>query len=78
MWIKKLSATRSIHVLKLDFIALNESSWIHWHSFKTITVITLCEIGFDTRNTYPSRVGVSRGFPTPLCTLFADFDASTV
>ena len=30
MWMKKLTSTRSLHVLKLDFIA--ECFWINWHS----------------------------------------------
>ena len=45
-WMKKLTKSRSIHVLILDFIALNDCSWINLRSwgekmFKTITLWTL-------------------------------------
>ena len=62
--------TRSIHVLKLDFIALNDCFWVTWHSWgeKMFKSITFYENRFGTRNSYPNRVGVSWGSLTPLPT----------
>ena len=45
MWMKKLTKTRSIrHVLKFVLNALNDCSWINWHSSseKMFNTITLC------------------------------------
>ena len=67
MWMKKLTKTRSIHILKL-LIALNDCSLISWHSWiqKMFRSITLCDNWSDTRNPYPNIVGVHWGSPTPL------------
>ena len=68
MWVKKLSKTRSIHVVKLDFMASNDCSLINWRSWceKMFNTTQLCENCFDTRNSYPNRVRVRWSFPTPL------------
>ena len=41
---KKLTKTKSIRVLKFDFIALNDYYWINWYSWgeKIVKTITLC------------------------------------
>ena len=61
MWVKKLSKTRSVHVLNFDFIALSDCSWIYWHrgGEKISKTITLC----DTGNSYPNRVRVCGKYP---------------
>ena len=68
MWTHKLTNTRTIYVLKLDFIALNDCSWIIVLSSggKMLKTITFYENYFDTRNSYPNRVWVRWGSPTPL------------
>ena len=54
--------------LKLDFIASNDFSWINWHNRgeEMFQTIALCENRFDTRNSYPKRVGVRWDSHTPL------------
>ena len=55
-----------MHALKLNFIALNDCSWINCHGRceKMFKPITLCENRFDTRISYPSWGPL--GLPTPL------------
>ena len=47
---------------------LNDCSWINWHSWgeEMFKTITNCENCFDTRNSWPNRVGVHGGFPALL------------
>ena len=71
MWMKKLTKTSSLFkcgCLKLDSIALNDWSWYNWLSWgeKMFKTITLCENCFASSNSYPYRVGICWGSPTPL------------
>ena len=73
IWVKKRTKTRSIHVHKLNFIALNDCFWVSWNNWgeKMFKSITVCENCFDTSNSYPNGVGVSWGYPTPLPILYS-------
>ena len=64
----KRTKTRSIHVLKFEFIALKHCFWANWHSWgsKWFLSITFCRNSFVTANSYPNRVG-SIGAPQHHC-----------
>ena len=64
---EKQNKTRSIHVHKLDIIALNDFFWVDWHSLgeKIFKTVKFCENRLSIRNSYSNRVGVSWGSPTP-------------
>ena len=68
MWMNKRTKTRSIHIHKFEVIALNDCFWVNWHSWgeKMFKTIKFCENCFSTRYSYPNRVGVHWGSPTPL------------
>ena len=67
-WWKKRRNTMSMHVLKLDFIALNDCFWATWHSWgeKMLMSIKFCKNCFGSGNSYPNRVWSVWSFPTPL------------